>query len=124
MLGQRPRATTPYRYSRITHQHLAPLSHFGRRERVAGARLCLQQQLARKLANGSSFQGLDDEDQRFCALARRDRLQTGTMRARPGGGAAGGDPGESDERCSVPAGRSAAAATTIALDASADSELF
>lgn len=94
MLGQRPRATTPYRYSIITHQHSALLSHFGRRDRVAGARLCLQEQLARKLANGSSFQGPDNENQRFSALARRDRLQTRTMRPKLGGGAAGGDPGE------------------------------
>lgn len=95
MLGQRPRATAPYRYSIITHQHSALLSHFGRRDRVrVSPRLRLQEQLARKLANGSSFQRLDNEHQRFSALARRDRLQTRTMRPKPGGGAAGGDPGE------------------------------
>lgn len=32
VLGQRPRATTSYRPSKITHQHSALLSHFGRRD--------------------------------------------------------------------------------------------
>lgn len=96
MLGQRPRATTSYRPSIITHQHSALLSHFGRRDRGAGARLrlCLQEQLARKLPNGISLHGVDNEDQGFSALARRDRLQTRAMRPKRGGGAAGGDPGE------------------------------
>lgn len=127
VLGQRPRATTPYRYSIITHHHSARLSHFGRRDRVAGARLSASLFAGAARTEVSEWQLFSGTRQWrptfFCSCSPRlpadshNATQTRWRSCR-------WRPWWVRPAFPVTAGSSAAAVNTIALDACDDSELF